>query len=245
MNGSLESACAFAESFLSQLSVAEPCVHQIGLAPPFPFMSSLRQALDALNGKSDSSQKGVWVGGQNCHAIPDKGAFTGEISARMLVNVGADFVILGHSERRAAGESSGDVCQKVQAAWQERLPTIVCVGETLRERESGLAVGVVQGQIRHSLPVPQENMPLVWLAYEPVWAIGTGIQPTQTQLAEMMHVCRDTLHACGHDAPVLYGGSVKPDNIGPIMQAAGAEGVLVGGASLDAKEFFELIRNCP
>ncbi len=184
------------------------------------------------------------VGGQDCHAAPS-GAHTGDISAAMLVEAGATQVILGHSERRADhGECDMDVNAKTRAAWAARLAVVVCVGETLSQREAGQTLSVVGTQLERSLPDGATAANTV-VAYEPVWAIGTGKVPTLEQIAEVHDFMRAQLaERFGEEAAgirLLYGGSVKPDNAGEIFATSNVDGALVGGASLKAGDFGAII----
>jgi triosephosphate isomerase len=183
----------------------------------------------------------VAIGGQDCHAI-ESGAYTGDVSAEMLADAGASYVIVGHSERRQYHrERDADVCAKALAAHRAGLTAIVCVGETREEREEGKTLPVVRGQLRGSLPANSNSQNLV-VAYEPVWAIGTGLTPTVQDVAEVHALIRDELRGLvGKDEQnrvrVLYGGSVKPSNAAELMAVANVDGALVGGASLAAADF--------
>ncbi|WP_269581856.1 triose-phosphate isomerase [Roseibium sp. Sym1] len=184
------------------------------------------------------------VGGQDCHAAVS-GAHTGDISAEMLADAGADAVITGHSERRTDhGESDADVNAKTQAAWRAGLVAIVCVGETEAERKAGQAIEVVARQLNGSVPdgATAEN---TVIAYEPVWAIGTGLTPTAADVEEMHKAMRDNLEARfgaeGAAMRLLYGGSVKPANAAELMAVANVNGALVGGASLKADDFLGIL----
>jgi triosephosphate isomerase len=163
----------------------------------------------------------------------------------MLADAGATLVILGHSERRAGyGESDALVAAKVEAALRAGLEPIICVGETLAEREAGRALEVVTGQVRGSLPAALAGVAFA-VAYEPVWAIGTGLTPTTAQIEEVHVAIRAELAAglgaSGARAPILYGGSVKPSNAAEILSAAEVGGALVGGASLKAQDFLGIL----
>ena len=182
----------------------------------------------------------VAIGAQNCHAEP-AGAFTGDISAEMLADAGAAAVIVGHSERRAlCRESDTDVCRKAQAAWRAGLLAIVCIGETREDRTAGRTLAVVGSQLEGSIPDGATAGNLV-IAYEPVWAIGTGLTPTPADVAEVHGFIRDRLAArfaaSAAGMRLLYGGSVKPSNAKELMAVANVDGALVGGASLDPKDF--------
>ena len=184
------------------------------------------------------------IGAQDVHAA-DKGAHTGCISAGMAREAGARFSIVGHSERRAdQGETDGDVKAKAEALRRQDMHAIVCVGETLEQREAGEAEAVVTTQVAGSLP---EGASGDWcaIAYEPVWAIGTGRTPTADDVAAMHGAIRDKLRAMiGDEADrmrILYGGSVTPDNAGELLHVADVDGALVGGASLTAAKFVPII----
>lgn len=181
----------------------------------------------------------VAVGGQDCHEAT-KGAHTGDISAAMLADSGAHYVILGHSERRADhGESSSLVAAKAQAAYGAGLTAIICVGETEAQRDAGTTLAVVLEQLGTSLPDGAQASNTV-VAYEPVWAIGTGRTPTLEQIAEVHDALRAALPDT--DIPLLYGGSVKPDNAAAIFALANVDGALVGGASLKAADFGQIVQ---
>ena len=189
----------------------------------------------------------VAIGGQDCHTEPS-GAFTGDISAEMLADAGAVAVIVGHSERRARHhETDAIVHAKVLAAWRAHLVAICCVGETLAEREAGRALEVVGGQLAASLPDGATAERLV-VAYEPVWAIGTGRTATPADVAAVHGFIRTRLAARYRDAGqavrILYGGSVKPANARELMAVADVDGALVGGASLEADEFLAIAAGC-
>ncbi|HMF07130.1 MAG TPA: triose-phosphate isomerase [Methylocella sp.] len=183
------------------------------------------------------------VGGQDCHTEAS-GAFTGDISAGMLKDAGASYVILGHSERRAGHrESSETVRLKAMAALRAGLTAIICVGETIGERRGGDALAVVGAQLAVSIP---ENSPpgCTVVAYEPVWAIGTGLTPGQQEIAEMHRFIREKVyqHLPGQRdlLRILYGGSVKPENAAELLSAADVDGALVGSASLSSAAFLEI-----
>jgi triosephosphate isomerase (TIM) len=185
----------------------------------------------------------VRIGAQDCHAEP-AGAFTGDLSAEMLKDAGASAVIVGHSERRSYHrETDGDVQSKALAARRAGLCAIVCVGETRSERDSGRALSVVGTQLDGSVPDGATAANLV-VAYEPVWAIGSGLTPTPSDIAEMHGVVRRRLVARfateGEGIRILYGGSVKPANARELLHVADVDGALVGGASLKADEFLAI-----
>lgn len=209
---------------------------RVALCPPATLTQRLASAV---------AGGAVEVGGQDCHAEPS-GAFTGSVSAAMLADAGATLVILGHSERRAGfGETDADVAAKVEAALAAGLEPIICVGETLEQRQAGDAVAVVSAQVGGSLPISLSDRPFA-VAYEPVWAIGTGLTPTLEQIEEVHAAVRAAMVARlgegGRVAPILYGGSVKPSNAADILAVAEVGGALVGGASLKADDFLGIIR---
>jgi triosephosphate isomerase len=208
---------------------------RVALCPPATLVDRMAQALKGSP---------VLVGGQDC-SPEESGAFTGDISAAMLADAGARLVIVGHSERRAGhGETDAIVAAKARAAVRGHLEPIVCVGETLAQRQAGDALAVVTGQVRGSLPRELDRMAFA-VAYEPVWAIGTGLTPTTPEIEEIHRAIRATIvELFGEDGakvPILYGGSVKPANAAEILHAAEVGGALVGGASLKAADFLGIV----
>ena len=201
------------------------------VCPPATLIARFAQA---------TAGSAVMIGGQDCHAEAS-GAHTGDISAEMLADAGATAVIVGHSERRTDHhESDAIVRAKVLAAWRAGLTAIVCVGEQRAEREAGRTLAVVGGQLDGSLPDGPTAKNLV-VAYEPVWAIGTGLTPTAADVAEVHNFIRRGLSARyggeGAGIRILYGGSVKPANAAELLSVANVNGALVGGASLKAGDF--------
>ncbi len=185
----------------------------------------------------------VRAGGQDCHAEAS-GAHTGDISAEMLKDAGASFVIVGHSERRADhGETNEQVCAKTEAAWRGGLVAILCIGETREQREAGDTLDVLSGQLQGSLPGGANHGNTV-IAYEPVWAIGTGLTPTPEDVAEAHgHIRAELNKLVGEEANrmrILYGGSVKPSNAAELMGIDNVNGALIGGASLKASDFLAI-----
>ena len=186
------------------------------------------------------SGSGISLGGQDCHAAP-KGAYTGDISAEMLRDAGCGYVILGHSERRhLRGETDADARAKVDAAWRAGLTAILCVGETRAEREAGDALSICCGQLAGSVPDGASPDKLI-IAYEPVWAIGTGLTPTIADIAEVHKALRASLP---EGTRILYGGSVNPRNAAEIMAIEDVDGGLVGGASLKAEDLWAIAEAC-
>ncbi len=192
----------------------------------------------------------LFIGGQDCHAS-QSGAHTGDVSAQMLADAGASAVILGHSERRADHhESDAAVMAKAQAAARAGLTAIICVGESGGERDAGEALAVVETQLDGSVPqldgsVPQLDPSGLVIAYEPVWAIGTGKTPTIDDIATMHHHIRSWLAGrfgtAGGEIAILYGGSMKPANAAEILSIADVDGGLIGGASLKAADFLAIV----
>jgi len=190
----------------------------------------------------------IRIGGQDCHAKAS-GAHTGDISAEMLADAGATFVIVGHSERRADhGETDAVIRDKALAGWRAGLTAIVCIGETQAERDAGKTLDVCGAQLEGSLPDGCTAGNLV-VAYEPVWAIGTGLTPTTQDVEQVHKFIRDQLNqrfkSEGPSIRILYGGSVKPSNAGELMAVPNVNGALVGGASLKAADFLAIAAGCP
>lgn len=207
---------------------------QVALAPPFTLVNAMREAV-----------QGMGVGGQDCH-VAVNGAYTGDVSATMLADAGADFTIVGHSERRAMhGESDEIVRAKAEAAQEAGLGVIVCVGETEAQRDAGSAVSVVTGQLEGSLPRGENATAKLSVAYEPVWAIGTGRVPSIEDVDAMHNAIRTQLNHvygdAGPDVRILYGGSVNAGNAAELLSVREVGGALVGGASLTAESFTSII----
>ena len=191
--------------------------------------------------------KEIAVGAQDCHPKVS-GAHTGDISAEMLADAGARAIIVGHSERRADhGEGDALVRQKAEAAWRAGLTAIVCIGETQAQRDDGKTLHICGGQLSGSLPDGATSANLV-VAYEPVWAIGTGLTPTTADVEQVHQFIRKTLTDRfkdeGAKIRILYGGSVKPSNAAELMAVANVNGALVGGASLKAADFLAIAAGC-
>lgn len=230
MNGNL---AALAElQGIADAAAAHPKV-DVAICPPFTLIAAAVAAQPALA-----------IGAQDCHEKVS-GAHTGNISAGMLREAGAKLVIIGHSERRADQfENDALVQAKAVAAINAGLIAIVCVGETEAQRDAGEAIAIVTGQVRGSIPADATAEQLV-VAYEPVWAIGTGRTPTVQDVADMHAAIRATLNevlgAAGPAVRILYGGSVKPDNARELLAVNDVDGALVGGASLTAAQFVPII----
>lgn len=207
---------------------------QVAVAPPATLLYRTREAAEIIG-----------VGGQDCHAR-ESGAFTGDISAVMLKDAGADFTIVGHSERRSIhGETDADVRAKAEAAQAAGLGVILCVGETEAERDAGTAEGVVAAQLAGSCPEAESAPEKFAVAYEPVWAIGTGRVPSVEDVEAMHRSIRAKLielyGESGEGVRILYGGSVKADNAAELLSVPEVGGALVGGASLSAESFLAIV----
>jgi triosephosphate isomerase len=205
------------------------------VCPPATLLYAF--AVDAVGSR-------IAIGGQDCHTR-ESGAFTGDLSAEMLADAGATEVIVGHSERRQYhAEKDADVCAKAVAAHRAGLTAIVCVGETQQERQGGRTLAVVRKQLRGSIPADSNGRNLV-VAYEPVWAIGSGLTPTTADVAEVHALIRDELRRLvgkgeQNRVRILYGGSVKPSNAQELLSVENVDGALVGGASLAAADFLAI-----
>jgi triosephosphate isomerase (TIM) len=232
MNGLASSLQELA--LLKEALAGGPKACEVLVCPPFTLLAQAAWHVKGAFG----------LGGQDCHAH-SHGAYTGDISAGMLKDAGASYVILGHSERRQYhGETNAGVAAKVKAAWRAGLNVIVCVGETQSERQAGSAYDVCSTQLDESVP-DQATAANTAIAYEPVWAIGTGRTPTSQDIIAMHAYIRGCLvrrlGARARDMRILYGGSVKPDNAAEILNLSEVNGALVGGASLKSDEFHRII----
>ena len=232
MNGT---GASLSEVEALKAALSEPSVDVL-LCPPATLLSRLSDALDG---------SAIVTGGQDCHAA-GSGAHTGDISADMLRDAGATHVILGHSERRTDhGESDADVRAKAKSAIAAGLRAVICVGETLGEREAANTLSIIGGQLAGSVPDLVTADRLV-IAYEPVWAIGTGKVPTTDQIGEVHDFIRAEMEkrfgsGVGRSVPILYGGSVKGSNAAEIFAVSNVDGALVGGASLKAADFLPIV----
>ncbi|MFK5996832.1 MAG: triose-phosphate isomerase [Rhodobacterales bacterium] len=230
MNGTLNDLHEIKE--LADTAKASTC--EVLICPP----ATLIHSASTLSGD-------VAIGGQTCHA-DESGAHTGDISAQMLKDCGATYVILGHSERRADhGETDMDVRAKTKAAWTAGLTAIVCIGESLDEREASNTIDIIGGQLAASVPDNATGENLV-IAYEPIWAIGTGLTPNLNQIGEVHDYIRSRLERrygadVGGAVRILYGGSMNLKNAADIAQVPNVDGGLVGGASLKAVDFSRVI----
>lgn len=236
LNNTIAEATQLAEALTSE--IGNTTNTDIVIAPVFTSLAAVTQICASSN---------IHVAGQNCHCI-DSGAFTGEVSAPLLVDAGCSHVILGHSERRQFfGETDNFVNAKTHAAIKAGLTAIVCLGETLEQRESGDMFDVITKQLSLALNeiTPEQTAKLV-IAYEPIWAIGTGKTATSEQAAEVHAFIRGLLsgmfdHIIASTIRIIYGGSVKPSNIGELMAEDDIDGALVGGASLTAADFIAIV----
>lgn len=229
---------AFIIDLLSKIEDMQEKV-DIVIIPPF---TSINAVSEALKGKK------IYTGGQNMY-FEEKGAFTGEISASMLLDAGATYVVLGHSERRAIFKESSDlVSKKVKAAVKKGLKPILCIGETKEERVSGKTEAILKEQLTGSLNgITKEEMASIVIAYEPVWAIGTGLTATPAQAQDAHAYVRKLLADMYDDGVskktrIQYGGSVKPENAKELFSQPDIDGGLVGGASLEVKSFVDIIK---
>ncbi|WP_167647841.1 triose-phosphate isomerase [Mameliella alba] len=219
---------------LAAMGAAAEGAAEILVCPPATLIAAAAQ-----------SAKGIAIGGQDCHPAAS-GAHTGDLAAPMLADAGASYVILGHSERRADhGEDDQLIREKTRAAWDANLTAVVCVGETLDQREANNTLDIIGGQLAASIPDGATAHRLV-VAYEPVWAIGTGKVPTMEQIGEVHGFIRARLErrfgaGVGRSTRLLYGGSVKPGNAAEIFAVPNVDGALVGGASLKAADFLPII----
>ncbi|MGF1464256.1 MAG: triose-phosphate isomerase [Maricaulaceae bacterium] len=228
MNGARAELAAW-RAVASDIAACAQAGVEIVICPPATLLA---EAVSTL------AVSGAQLGGQACRAEP-KGAFTGDLSAALLADAGARFVILGHSERRAGwGETDVQIRDQAKSALAAGLTPIVCVGEGAQSRDAGEAEAVIAAQV--SACAPQAGA-VVW-AYEPIWAIGSGRTPEPQQFTDAAAAVRDALGGAGARARVLYGGSVTADNATDILALAGINGVLVGGASLDPQLFLQILR---
>lgn len=239
MNGSFESARSLVAG-INRAAVAEPSVFDradILVCPPAPYIAFVMDMIA-------QAQNEIMIGGQDCAAC-EEGAYTGDVAASMLADTGCRYVILGHSERRQYhGESDELIAQKAALAHKYNLRPIICVGETQEQRESGQQEDIVAAQLEASIPAGAEAGNLV-IAYEPVWAIGTGKTATPDDVAAMHGFIRGKLQEKLADSDkilILYGGSVKPDNAKTLLHIPDVGGALIGGASLKADDFMAIAR---
>lgn len=237
MNGSLAEARALAQAVRDGLK--RPRGVEVALCPPFTALAAVAEVL---------AGSPIGLGGQNCH-WESKGAFTGEVSPAMLAEIGCRLVILGHSERRQLfAETDVQISQKVKAALAHGLTPILCVGETEAERRQGLTFTIVEGQLRAGLAgLTPDAIGRSVIAYEPIWAIGTGVNATPGQAAEAHGYLRGLLaelasKEIAQGVRILYGGSMKPENAGALIHEPEIDGGLIGGAGLQAQSFIAIVK---
>jgi triosephosphate isomerase (TIM) len=236
----------FLKSFLSKLQGQDfPC--EIVIAPPFVSLAKLADLLH--NANAGQNAHAIQIAAQNCSQF-DAGAYTGEVSVLMLREFFVHYVIIGHSERRAIfGETDAVINAKIKKAREANLKPIFCIGETLAEREGGMLQTVLRTQVTDGLKgVPEKDMLETVIAYEPVWAIGTGVTATSAQAQDAHAFVRSILaDLYGTDVAakirIQYGGSVKPNNSAELMACPDIDGALIGGAALEPQSFLEIIRN--
>ena len=237
MNGLSADGMVLAKEVAASVK-AKKRICEFVVCPPFTILAVVKKALRGAK---------VALGAQDCH-FDEKGAHTGDISPLMLTDVGCSYVILGHSERRADhGESDELICRKAEAAHKAGLKTIICIGETLAQREKGETIDVCSKQILGSVPVSATAADTV-IAYEPVWAIGTGKTPTAQDVEDVHASVRKVLAkklgtGQANKMRILYGGSVKPANAKELLSLPDVDGALVGGASLKAVDFMAIADN--
>ena len=235
MNGRRADALALAQAVAAGVKQAGWKDREVLVCPPATLVMAVAEAVKG---------SGLLVGGEDCHAKAN-GAHTGDISAEMLKDAGASHVIVGHSERRSDhAETNAVVRAKAEAAWRAGLLPIVCIGETLAEREAGRTLAILETQLKGSVPAGSTAAKLV-VAYEPVWAIGTGKTPTTPEVAAAhAHIRKvlDGLMAEAAGVRLLYGGSVKGSNAAELLAVADVDGALVGGAALKADEFLAIAK---
>ena len=234
MYGRLTSGLVLARDVAEKAEAAKPLNFDIVLCPPATLTWAIGEALLGTP---------VILGAQDCHTATH-GAYTGDLSAAMFVDLGCRHVILGHSERRHGhGETNELIARKVEAAQVAGLTTIVCVGETADELAAGSTAEIIEKQLRESLPKNVKTANLV-VAYEPVWAIGTGQQPAPGDVVDVHKLIREVLGDVGQTIRVLYGGSVSPSNAENFLKEDEIDGVLVGSASLNAEGFWAIAEKC-
>jgi triosephosphate isomerase len=237
MNGLTGDGVVRAKVFAERVGTAGVGRADLIVCPPATILGAVGEAIRG---------SGIALGAQDCHAA-DSGAHTGDISAAMLADLGCSHVIVGHSERRAShSEIDSVVREKVVAAQRHGLVAIVCVGESLAARERGETLDLVGAQIAGSVPADADPA-LTVIAYEPVWAIGTGRTPTVEDVARVHAMIRQRLssHGLAGNQQILYGGSVNPGNAAALLATENVGGALVGGASLDADDLLAIAESCP
>ena len=238
MNGLTADGVALAKGIATEVKALGKPQCEFLVCPPFTLLTSVKKTLRGVK---------VALGAQDCH-FNEKGAHTGDVSPLMLVDAGCSYVILGHSERRADhGESNELVCQKAEAANKAGLKTVICIGETLEQRDAGKTIDVCSKQVMGSVPEGATAQNTV-IAYEPVWAIGTGKTPTAQDVEDVHAAVRKVLakklgKAQANKMRILYGGSVKPSNAKEFLSLPDVDGALIGGASLKSVDFMAIADN--
>ena len=263
MNNSFDEAEIWLQNFSKKLDLIKEDSTQIILCPSFVLLDHLDgllmdeelQRLQKMHGNIDSLSEDelekkifnirkIHLGGQNCHAEKN-GAFTGEISASMLKDCGCEYVILGHSERRQYfNETDQIIAKKINAALEVDLTPILCIGESKELRQNNSYLDFIEKQIADNIPTNLEIDDLI-IAYEPIWSIGTGLIPTSKQIEEVAEFIKNKISANKNikNFAILYGGSVKKENSAEILAIKNINGLLVGGASLNDDEFFEIVKS--
>lgn len=241
MNKNFDEAQALVSEVVNMVQDEVNNQAEVVLCPPFPFLSSVGKA---LGGNSK-----IHLGAQNCHQ-KESGAFTGEVSADMLKSVGVEYVILGHSERRQYFNEDNQILEaKVKAALQAGLIPIFCIGESLEQREQDLTFEVIETQLKEGLfHVTNEEFARVVIAYEPIWAIGTGKTATSQQAQEVHAFIREQIArhydaAAADNTTILYGGSANPGNARELFSQPDIDGGLIGGASLKSRDFTDIVKS--
>ncbi len=234
MYGRLTSGLVLARDIVEKAEAAKPLPFDVVICPPATLIWPVSEATMGTP---------VALGAQDCHTATH-GAYTGDLGAAMFTDLGCKYVILGHSERRGQhGETNELIARKVEAAQLSGLNVILCVGETAAQLETGNATDIVVAQLKASMPEKCKMAQLV-VAYEPVWAIGSGQQPAPEDVIEIIGAIRRSLGPTGEVVRILYGGSVTPSNAAPMMQHEEIDGFLVGSASLNAEGFWAIAEKC-
>ena len=234
MYGRLTSGMVLARDLVEKAEAHKPLDFDVVICPPATLIWPISEAVLGSP---------VLLGAQDCHTATH-GAYTGDLGAAMFADLGCRYVILGHSERRHGhGETNELIAQKVAAAQMSGLTAILCVGETAEQLASGETAEIIEKQLKESIPEKCKMSSLV-VAYEPVWAIGSGQQPSPSDIVNVNKIIRKALGAAGDTVQVLYGGSVTPVNAGLILDELDIDGVLVGSASLNADGFWAIAEKC-
>lgn len=234
MNGRIVSGVQLATDLVAKAKIARPELFDVAVCPPHTILWPVSEVLAGSS---------IQLGAQDCHQM-NHGAYTGDVSAGMILDVGCKYVILGHSERRDGhAESPSLIASKVDAAMHAGLKVVLCIGEQKDIRDSGGAIKFVTNQLKQSLPDHIQPQNLI-IAYEPVWAIGTGVTPTLEQIAEMHMAIRAAMGQRGETMQILYGGSVSTQNCAEIFSLEEVDGALVGSASLNSDGFWKIAQAC-